>query len=709
MVMVDTDFEIGVTQNRQELHAQLIRRLALFLIAFSVFMAWYSLPIDPYPWEWLPFFTVSLVTGLVITRMLPARLEMARWLIMISLNGSFLGALWVFDAPWLPFLSVLFIFISTSITLAGGVLSGISVLIVLNVLQYAGTRNYPLATLSLCIFTAIIVAWLSLNTVMMALRWTQVMYQHTMVLLERTRENRAELVRLVKALEQSNRTLERTQNELVRARQQAEEAKLMKQTFAANISHELRAPLNLILGFSEIMYQTPSVYGEMVWPPRLRQDVSKIYRSSRHLLALIDDILDLTHFEVKGYMLYLESTAVSPFLQETAEMARDLFRGKPVDFQVDIEENLPVINLDRTRIRQVILNLLNNAQRYTDSGTVRLCAKRRAHEIRVTVEDTGPGIPDDQLVHIFGEFYQADGSLRRKNEGAGLGLAISKRFVEAHNGHIWAESTVGVGSLFSFTLPILEISQSKATTGHIRADVRPVVLVVDANEASRRLLKQHIQDFDVVVVSPGDSLIELTEQYAPRALLINTENGTSCTADDLAGVQIPIIEYSIPWLLWIEHQLPVNGYLVKPVSPRTLMQAIQRFEDTHDILIVEDDSNFIHLIERTIQAANFKADLRRAVDGLEALRAMRQQRPDLVLLDVVIPHMDGKQVLEAMQADADLCDIPVLVLTSMTYADNAREYRCRNMLIDRPGGLYPIETLRYLNAILHEIMPLSPQ
>jgi CheY-like chemotaxis protein len=483
----------------------------------------------------------------------------------------------------------------------------------------------------------------------------------------------------------------------------------MKQKFAANISHELRAPLNLILGFSEIMYQTPSVYGEMVWPPRLRQDVSKIYRSSRHLLALIDDILDLTHFEVMGYMLYLESTSISPFLHETADMARDLFRSKPIDFQVDIEENLPVINLDRTRIRQVILNLLNNAQRYTDCGTVRLCAKRKAHEIRVSLEDTGPGIPDDQLVHIFGEFHQADGSLRRKNEGAGLGLAISKRFVEAHSGHIWAESTIGVGSVFSFTLPILDISQPRATMGHVRADVRPLVLAVDANEASCRMLKQHIQDFDVVVVSPGDSLIELTEQYAPRAILINTENGTSRTADDLIRVQIPIIEYSIPCQLWIEYQLPVNGYLVKPVSPQTLMQAVQRFETTHDILIVEDDSNFIHLIERTIQAANFSADLRRAFDGVEALHAMRQKRHDLVLLDVVMPRMDGKQVLEAMQADADLCDIPVVLLTSMTYADNAREYRCRNMVIDRPGGLYPIETLRYLNAVLHEIMPVPTQ
>jgi signal transduction histidine kinase len=261
--MVDMNFEIGVAQNRKELQARLIRRLALFLIAVSVFMAWYSLPVDPYPWERLPFFAVWLVTGLVITQMLPSRLEMAGWLLMISLNVSFLGALLVFDAPWLPFLGVLFIFISTSITLTGGVLSGMSMLVVLNVLDHVGTRNYPLATLSLCILTAIIVAWLSLNTVIMALHWTQVMYQHTMVLLEHTRENRAELVRLVKALEQSNRTLERTQNELVRARRQAEEAKLMKQKFAANISHELRAPLNLILALAsgcvqDLSQQPPS-------------------------------------------------------------------------------------------------------------------------------------------------------------------------------------------------------------------------------------------------------------------------------------------------------------------------------------------------------------------------------------------------------------------------------------------------------------------
>ena len=250
----------------------------------------------------------------------------------------------------------------------------------------------------------------------------------------------------------SYETQRHLQAQLVFARQQADEARRLKERFASNISHELRTPLNIILGFAEIMHLTPEVYGDVSLPPKLQRDIYQIHRSSRHLLEMIDDVLDLSHIELSQFSLSFERTDLNLFLSETVEMVSNLFKGKPVALIINIPDELPEIEIDRTRIRQVMINLLTNAQRFTPAGNVTLTVKAHDHEVSFEIADTGVVIPEDQMSLIFEEFFQVDYSLSRAHGGAGLGLAITKRFVEAHKGQLHVVSHQGKGLLFTFDL-----------------------------------------------------------------------------------------------------------------------------------------------------------------------------------------------------------------------------------------------------------------
>lgn len=232
------------------------------------------------------------------------------------------------------------------------------------------------------------------------------------------REHRAELAQALKSLQLSNTLLQKTQQELIAARWQAERARQMKEQFAANISHELRTPLNLIL-FGKIMHLSPDVYGDMQWPPTLRHDVHQIYRSSQHLSEMIDDILDLSHFEMAGFSLQRTLVPMSHFLRESASILADLFRASPVPLYTNIPNDLPSLEIDAARIRQVLINLVANAYRHTTqplpSGPV--VDGRTDTGFVDSAGNSGAGIAGDELARIFEQFYQVDSSLSRRHRG----------------------------------------------------------------------------------------------------------------------------------------------------------------------------------------------------------------------------------------------------------------------------------------------------
>ncbi|NPV10022.1 MAG: HAMP domain-containing histidine kinase, partial [Anaerolineae bacterium] len=261
------------------------------------------------------------------------------------------------------------------------------------------------------------------------------------------------------SLQVANGLLKRSLTELTLAQREASEARQMKEQFATTVSHELRTPLNVILGFIEVMQRYPEAYGEMNWPPQLRQDISEIGDSAQYLRDLVDDILDLARAQALKMPIRRQHTDLAGLVEEAASLvSKLLLDSERVCLQVALPSDLPSLYIDRTRIKQVLLNLLANACRFTPTGRITVSVSVNEEEVVTAVSDTGTGIPPDQLESIFGEFEQAQGAAGNSlgSAGKGLGLAIAKRFVAMHGGRIWAESEVGKGSTFSFSLPRAE-------------------------------------------------------------------------------------------------------------------------------------------------------------------------------------------------------------------------------------------------------------
>ena len=309
-----------------------------------------------------------MVLGIAAFSLHRVHAPVARWLMLVGGTAILVAAMWLFAAPWLPMLALPIIF--TGAMLVSGFEAGAAAVTLAAAawLNQAGQRGYDLVALGCVLALSILLARLATYTLYEALQWAWNMQQRADDLLEQTRRHRAELGQTLKALELAYAVQSRTQQDLVYARRQAEEAQRLKERFAANVSHELRTPLNIILGFSELMALSPEIYGAAAWPPALRRDVHQIYRSSSHLLAMIDDILDLSHFEVAGFTLRREPTSLDALIREALEIAGDLFRDRPVRLEADVEPGLPSLEVDRTRLRQVLLNLLSNARRFTKRG-----------------------------------------------------------------------------------------------------------------------------------------------------------------------------------------------------------------------------------------------------------------------------------------------------------------------------------------------------
>lgn len=700
--------EHGPALNLEHLRRQLTSHLALLLAAACGLVILDALPRDDMPVRGFALLTLLALLGGLVRRAQVGWPEAARHLLLWGVLGGVLASMVLFADPWLPFLGPLLAF-STAMLLPGTELwaAGV-VLAVAGFLNLYGFRSYPLRELALVLALSAVLGKAVGHTLYTALGWAWTMQQRADRLLEETRSRRAELSRTLKSLELAYALQKRMGEELVAARHRAEEARRAKEQFAANISHELRTPLNLILGFSELMHRSPEVYGDFAWPPTLREDVHQIYQNSSHLLGMIDDILDLARFEMAGFTLRRELTSIADLVRDTANIAQDLFRGRPVALQVEIEPDLPALEIDRTRIRQVLINLLNNAQRFTTEGSIVIAARREGGLVVVSVSDTGTGIPADKLPRIFDQFYQIDQSLTRAQQGAGLGLAICKRFVEAHEGRIWVESQVGVGSTFYFSLPVpgqpapapqLRYAESMPAA----AAVRPMLLLVDGDHALAGLLRRYLGEVEIIQVAEGMQVAEALAAYSARAVVWNRLPGAK-PIDLPPGLPLPVIECSLPSHSWVAEDLGVAGYLTKPVTAEQLLRFVSQ-TTARDILVIDDDQGFAQLVQRVLQVANVSVHVSQAWDGAAGLEDMRTQPPDLVLLDLMMPEMDGFQLLEAMRRDDALRSIPVVLLTATNLAEDVLQRSHGQLTLRRACGLGLAETLRCLKALLEALGP----
>ena len=703
--------ETAVKHNLQDLRGRLTMRLAIMALAAAQLSIIGIESPNRFPIEVMAYwFTLTLVAGgtMWLNERNPT---VARHLLVWGLTAVLIEAMVLFPTPWLPFWGLLLVICAALLIQGSEIASAVVVTGTAVYLHTQGIRTYEIAGLITLNLLAIIIAFLAIRTLYTALDWLWRTHQKAERLLETTRAQQGKLQSMVKSLQITNELRFQAERELMIANKQAREAQQLKEQFAANISHELRTPLSIILGFSEVMYLSPEVYGDMTWTPKLYRDINQIYRNSRHLMGMIDDILDLSHFEMTGFTLHKEPTHFAPLVMETAELVSELFHNNKVVLNVDVPANLPILELDRTRIRQVLLNLLNNARRFTEDGEVSVSVRKLDDAVEVRVHDTGPGIEPEQLKKIFTEFYQVDYSMKREHGGAGLGLAICQRFVQAHDGRIWAESTPGDGSTFIFTLPVDgdgrrngRLFQSR-TIDPPPAKTAPRLFVVDPDPAIANLVQRHVDDFEVLPVADENELVEQVSTYHPAGIVWNLPPGEKLPQSLLQDVPVPVIGCSLPSQAWMAHTLGASASLSKPLDFKQLQDEMDRIGNVKHIFVIDDNPGVCQLVERGVGAMKRPLTVRVAYDGENGLAAMHRQPPDLLLLDLMMPEMDGFQVFEQMQRDPVLKDVKVVLLTATSYPEDHLAQRGSHITVYRTDQLRPVEVLRCISPILSALPP----
>jgi signal transduction histidine kinase/CheY-like chemotaxis protein len=718
------EIEYGVDPNLQELRSQLTGYVAwlaigvgglLMLMLLIVWLLAASKPgaHSPFPVVELGLSVALLGVGLRTQPLVKTHPTLARHFLIWSLTAGVLIAMGLLQSLWLPFLGLILIFVSELLVSKGGLVMGGVIAALALWLTHGQVRAYPLVSFLSMLALGIILAWLIARTLYAALGWAWTMQQRADHLLDLARDRQGELNRTLKSLENSNLMLRRTQRELIAARRQAEEARLMKERFAANVSHELRTPLNLILGFSEIMCVSPETYDVDEWPVALRQDIYQIYRSSRHLLEMINDVLDLSRLEMVEFALNKEPTPLEPLLQEAIDTVAGFVRECAVQLELDVESGLPTLKIDRIRIRQVLINLLSNALRLTEEGSVRVEAGQADGEVVIAVHDTGPGIPAEKMPRLFEGFYQVDRSASRRQQGSGLGLAISKHFVEAHGGRIWADSEEGVGSTFAFTLPIsrqyaVPFCLSENPPSGSSLSPSPPILVLDPDPDVAALIDRALGDHPVLQVDEANRLGDLISRYRPRLVVRNAAPGQPDSFSALArgeGGDALVVDCSLPSRAWLADKLAVTACLTKPITTERLLQEIDHIGGVRDVLIVDDDRGSCRLMARMLATGRKDLNVRQAYTGQDGLRALQEQRPDLLLLDLSISEIGDSPVLAELRGNPDLATVPVILATTSSYDEDVLVQRGRKMVIQRSAGLGTVETLRYLKAVVSTVEP----
>lgn len=558
--------------------------------------------------------------------------------------------------------------------------------------------DYAWATAAGALISGVL-GWAATRALSTATGWSLRSFQDAERKLEEARNQRMQFRQIEEDLLQANRELARLSDRLKAMYQVAEDARRAKEEFVANVSHELRTPLNMIIGFSDMILHAPQVYGSEL-PPALMADITAIQRNSQHLARLVDDVLDLSQVEAGKMALTREWTELGQVIEAAALAVRALYESKGLYLRATTPPDLPPIFCDSTRIRQVILNLLSNAGRFTERGGVTVTVSHNSREVIVCVADTGPGIAVADQERLFQPFQQLDGSLRRTHGGTGLGLSISKRFVEMHEGRMWLQSPVwatdagegGPGTAFYFALPLVERPAQPAASAapaalrwlnpyqpyearwRPRQGERPTAaaerfVLLDRSASLARRLRPHMNGVELTTVHDLAEARRELARLPAQALLANALALPDACAelDQLHDLpfQTPVMTFWIPTEDEAARRLGVVRYLVKPITRAALLIALAELgEEINTVLLVDDEPDIVRLLSRHLASSDRAYRVIRAMDGQRGLDLLRQRRPDVLLLDLILPGMDGFQVLREKSADETIRDIPVIVISS---------------------------------------------
>jgi adenylate cyclase len=472
------------------------------------------------------------------------------------------------------------------------------------------------------------------------------------------------------------------------ARDQAETMSRAKSSFVANMSHELRTPLNAIIGLTEMMVNNAPRFGT----EKALEPLRRVHRAGNHLLELINQVLDLSKIEAGKLELNPEVVTLPPLVDEVIGTVRPLAEQNKNRLAVECSGELAQISVDPMRLRQILLNLLSNACKFTKEGDVTLRVTLTVADARKWIEfsvtDTGIGMTEEQIGRLFQEFTQADSSTVRKYGGTGLGLAITRRLCQMMGGDVTVTSAWGKGSVFTVRLPAgpaLAVEAPSATApGPQSGPTGDCVLVIDDDPTARELISNYLRDegFSVVPAAGGREGLRLAEQIHPTVITLDVLmpdldgwSVLSALRGNPALADIPVIMATIIDERRRGMTLGAAGYLTKPIERGRLIALVGQYQlpkQPTKVLVVEDDEIQRERIRDWLAQPHWQID--EAQNGLIALDRIKVSAPDIILLDLMMPEMDGFQLVAALQANPDWERIPVLVITSLDLSleDRAR-------------------------------------
>ena len=480
-------------------------------------------------------------------------------------------------------------------------------------------------------------------------------------------------------VEERTQALQEKNQELEVANAQVQEANNRKSQFMANMSHELRTPLNSIIGFSEVLLE--KMFGEL--NDKQEEYLDDVVSSGRHLLSLINDILDLSKVEAGKMELEVGEFSLRTVLEGSLVMVREQALGHGITLSLDIADDIDTLVGDERKIKQILFNLLSNAVKFTpDKGKVGIQAKKIVGTIRVAVWDTGIGIAREEQQKIFEEFHQArDAGLSAKTEGTGLGLSLSKRFVEMHGGEISVESMPGVGSTFTFTLPLAESDAASSAieghtqTGHTR--ITPLALIVEDDPKAADLLRIYLTEagYDVELAEDGAQGLEKVKQLAPDAIILDIllpkidgwEFLTQVKADRTTQ-DIPVIIVSTLDERGKGFALVAAEYLVKPVRKEELLRKLdtlrvvtEKVPTSGTVLVIDADHTARAFVSGVLASEGFQ--VLEAESSEQGLSMAQAARPDAVILDLLGPDMNGFDIIDRLHESPDTEQLPIILFT----------------------------------------------
>lgn len=517
--------------------------------------------------------------------------------------------------------------------------------------------------------------------------------------------------------------------ELALARDQALEASRAKSVFLANMSHELRTPLNAIIGYSEMLQEEAEDLDQTEFVP----DLQKINAAGKHLLSLISDILDLSKIEAGRMDLYLENFDIATMINDVVTTIQPLIQKNKNTLVIEGSEPLGSMYADLTKVRQIIFNLLSNASKFTERGQITLTVERMNDSsandifsphhlppavqegsafILFKVSDTGIGMTPEQLDKLFQEFSQADASTTRRYGGTGLGLAISRHFCQMMGGDIVVESQAGHGSTFTVRLPVQVAREPVAapvgptpalTPASPVSSGKDVILVIDDDPSVRDLMERFLQKegFQVETAASGEAGLRLAKELHPAAITLDVMmpglDGwavlTALKADPTVA-DIPVVMLTMMNDKNLGYALGASDYLTKPIERDRLAAVLSKYRcevPECSVLLVEDDEVAREMMRRMLEKAGWS--VAEAENGRVALERVAECRPELILLDLMMPEMDGFQFIAELRQRPEAQKIPIVVITAMSLTEAERQRLNGSVVQVLQKGAYSREEL----------------